>query len=217
MSAIREKGCDIRARLGHPIIDGDGHVQEADFVLPDFLKKAGGADLVKRWESMKGGDPINRNVRFTLWNQPSGKWSIDRAMAMLPKLRRERHQEIGIDFAIVYTTRALGIIGHSDEDIRRGGCRAFNMMNADLFSEVKESMTPAAVIPMNTPAEAIEELDYAVRTLGFRRCRWPANTACARPRWRARRRSSPSTPVCTAPSASTASTTTTRSGAAAWS
>ncbi len=161
------KGSDVRARLDHPVVDGDGHVQEADFALPDFLKQVGGPSLVERWQKLRA-DPVHRNVRFTLWNQPSGKWTIDRAMAMFPKLRKARHEECGIDYAIVYTTRGLGMINHSDDELRRGGCRAFNMLNADLFADVKDCMTPAAVIPMNTPGEALEELEFAVKTLGFK-------------------------------------------------
>ena len=38
----------------------------------------------------------------------------------------------------------------------------------DIFAPHKDLMTPAAVIPMNTPEEAIEELEYAVKTLGFK-------------------------------------------------
>ncbi len=160
-------GADVRARLDHPVIDGDGHVQEADFALPDFLKKVGGAGLVERWQRHHSG-PRALPVRATRWNQPSGPASIDRAMAMLPKLRRERNQEAGIDFAIVYTTRGLGVMILTDDELRQAGCRALNMMNADLFGEVREAMTPSALIPMHTPAEAIAELDFAVKELGFK-------------------------------------------------
>ena len=168
VTPARRIGADVRARLDHPVIDGDGHVQEADYALPDFLKQVGGADLVARWEAFHRA-PRPLPVKATRWNQPSGPASIDRAMAMLPKLRRERNLEAGIDFAIVYTTRGLGVMILPDDELRQAGCRALNLMNAELFAEVKESMTPSALIPMNTPAEAIAELEYAVKTLGFKR------------------------------------------------
>ena len=160
-------GADIRAKLGHPIIDGDGHVQEADFALPDFLKKAGGAQVQKRWEQIQKADAA-RPVRLTLWNVPSGKASIDRAMAMLPRFRKERHQECGIDYAIIYTTRGLGVLSMADDELRQAGCRALNMLNADMFHEVRDSMTPSALIPMHTPGEAVAELEFAVKELGFK-------------------------------------------------
>ena len=79
----------VKGRLDHPVIDGDGHVQELGFVFPDFLKQVGGTDLVARWEKIQktpSADPTRR----TLWNVPSGKSTIDRATVMLAKLRKAR-------------------------------------------------------------------------------------------------------------------------------
>jgi len=47
-------------------------------------------------------------------------------------------------------------------------CRAFNAYSADLFCDYKDRLTTAAVIPMHTPEEAIDELEHVVRTLGFK-------------------------------------------------
>ena len=160
-------GADIRARLSHPIIDGDGHVQECEFAMPDFLKQAAGPKILEKWENFRKNQG-HRSVRTTFWNVPSGPATIDRATAMLPKLRKERHQEAGIDFAVIYTTRGLGFLNMADDDLRQAGCRALNMLNADMFGEVRECMTPSALIPMNTPAEAIAELEFAVKELGFK-------------------------------------------------
>ena len=41
-------------------------------------------------------------------------------------------------------------------------------MKADLFREFSDRLTPAAVIPMHTPDEAIAELEYAVKQLGLK-------------------------------------------------
>jgi predicted TIM-barrel fold metal-dependent hydrolase len=41
-------------------------------------------------------------------------------------------------------------------------------MMADMYKGCEDRMTPAAVIPCNTPEEAIEELDYAVNDLGYK-------------------------------------------------
>lgn len=55
-----------------------------------------------------------------------------------------------------------------DDEIRRVACRAFNAYHADIFNEYADRLTPAAVIPMHTPEEAVEELDYVVKTLGMK-------------------------------------------------
>src|SRR5260370_42285601 len=52
-----------------------------------------------------------------------------------------------------------------NDESRRAGCRAFNMYIADTFRDYSDKMTPVAIIPMNTPDEAIAELDYVANTL----------------------------------------------------
>src|SRR5262249_16183533 len=55
-----------------------------------------------------------------------------------------------------------------DTELRQLTCRAFNTFSAEMFAEYKDRLTPAAVIPMHTPEEAIEELEYAVGRLGLK-------------------------------------------------
>ena len=60
-------------------------------------------------------------------------------------------------------------IGYIPEDeIRRASCRAFNMYIAHQFGEFSDRMTPAAAIPMHTPHEAVDELEYVVKELGLK-------------------------------------------------
>jgi predicted TIM-barrel fold metal-dependent hydrolase len=47
-----------------------------------------------------------------------------------------------------------------DEEMRRAVCRAFNRYHADIFRDYADRVTPAACVPMHTPAEAIDELEY---------------------------------------------------------
>jgi hypothetical protein len=56
----------------------------------------------------------------------------------------------------------------SDDIQRRATCRAFNVVTAEYFRDFADRMTPAAVIPVHTPDEAIEELEYCTRQLGFK-------------------------------------------------
>jgi hypothetical protein len=44
--------------------------------------------------------------------------------------------------------------------------RAHNIVTADYFRNLADRMTPAAIIPMHTPDEAIAELEYVTRELG---------------------------------------------------
>ena len=170
----------IRARLRHPVIDADGHLVECPPVLMDFLKQAGGARLAARyeetmtkgawgaWRDLGAAERRERGImRRPFWAMPAH--TRDRATALLPGLLRSRLDEFGIDFQIVYPTIGIPFIsGAIDEEMRRGMCRALNLMYADIFRDHGSRMTPAATIPMHTPAEAIDELDFAVGTLGFK-------------------------------------------------
>ena len=46
--------------------------------------------------------------------------------------------------------------------------RAYNIVTAEYFRPFADRMTPAAIIPMHSPGEAIEELEFAVKQLGYK-------------------------------------------------
>jgi predicted TIM-barrel fold metal-dependent hydrolase len=94
----------------------------------------------------------------------------DRATAMLPKMLYDRLDELGIDFGIIYPTAGLGIPRIPDEETRRAVIRGFNIVTADYFRGLEDRLTPAAVIPVHTPDEAIEELEFVTKQLGAKVC-----------------------------------------------
>ena len=167
----------IRERLGHPVVDADGHAIESTPLLLEYLRACGGPKLADRfvervetggWAPAPVAERARRRIaRPSAWTLPTRN-TLDRATAMLPRLLRTRLDDFGIDFAIVYSTLALGVMSESDDDLRRGCCRALNLMFADVFREHADRMTPVATIPAFTPDEALEELEFAVRTLGFK-------------------------------------------------
>jgi predicted TIM-barrel fold metal-dependent hydrolase len=76
--------------------------------------------------------------------------------------------ELGLDFSLVYPTYGLALQMTPDDEMRRAGCRALNLYMAELHREYADRLLPVASLPMHTPQEAIEELEYAVNTLGMR-------------------------------------------------
>jgi predicted TIM-barrel fold metal-dependent hydrolase len=115
------------------------------------------------WEQRRAA----RLRRPPYWIVPARN-TADRAAAMLPGLMRERMDEFGIDFSVMYPTQGIVFMSINDEEMRRAAARAMNIMNAELFQPHAARLTPAATIPMHSPAEAIAELDYAVGTLGLK-------------------------------------------------
>jgi predicted TIM-barrel fold metal-dependent hydrolase len=182
------KSAAVRARLKHPVIDSDGHTVEFEPAVLDYLKQVGGAKILERYKSAPDGYDSgirqwyrmtpeqrreNRSTRVSWWIFPSDS-SLDRATISLPKLFYERLDETGIDLSVVYPTLGLATVHHADEELRRAGCRALNQYHADIFREFSDRLLPVAVIPTHTPAEAIEELEHAVKTLGFKAVMMPS-------------------------------------------
>src|SRR5262244_1366117 len=99
------------------------------------------------------------------WTRQSGN-TLDRATAMMPRLLYERLDEFGCDFAIIYPTAGLRVPRITDDATRRAVVRAHNIVTADYFRKLSDRMTPAAIIPMHHPEEAIAELEFVTKQLG---------------------------------------------------
>jgi predicted TIM-barrel fold metal-dependent hydrolase len=161
----------------HPIIDADGHWLEFEPILLERLKKIGGSRAVLGFpfdgrvltalNASREQRKKRRLAREGFWRVPTRN-TLDRATATFPRLLYERLDELRIDFSILYPTNGLGVMYHSNDEIRRVTCRSFNIFVADFFGEFADRIAAAAVIPMHTPDEAIEELEYVVKQLGLR-------------------------------------------------
>ena len=167
MTSTKENGIsgsDIRAKLKHPVVDADGHMVETTFAILDFVKKVGGTKIASKYESYLKANS-SAPGRRAIWVGNSGPATIDRATAMLPKLYQKRLDEAGIDFGIVYGTQALSVLRIGDDEMRPVIYRAMNTMYADMFNDLSYRLTPAALIPMHDPNEAINELEFVVKKL----------------------------------------------------
>ena len=166
---------DIRSGLDHPVIDSDGHTVEVTAVLQDFIKDVGGVNGLARFEALRKRSPrqASADERRDDWRSSPTHWfwstnALDRATAMIPRLYHERMDEIGLDFSLVYPSNGLGLQMMSDDELRPMACRALNMYLAETHSGLSDRLLPVAAIPMHTPEEAIEEIEYAVNVLGMR-------------------------------------------------
>src|SRR3989440_3337011 len=73
---------------------------------------------------------------------------------------------MGPVFAIIYPPAGLRLPRIKDDETRRAVIRAYNIVSAGYFKDLADRMTPAAIIPMHTPEEAIAELDFVTKELG---------------------------------------------------
>jgi hypothetical protein len=106
-----------------------------------------------------------RRAQQAFWARQAEN-TLDRATAMMPKLLYDRLDEIGLDFAIIYPTAGLRFPRIQDDATRRAVIRAYNIVSAEYFRDLSDRLTPAAIIPMHTPDEAIAELEFVTKQLG---------------------------------------------------
>jgi predicted TIM-barrel fold metal-dependent hydrolase len=181
MTSAKSKSAVVRARLKHPVIDSDGHFSEYLPVVREYLIKHGGEDLVKRFfagfsETFIGTEwyDLSSDQRRDMWTKrppfygAPAENTLDLATSLFPKLLYDRLDEIGLDYTVLYPGVGFIVQLFFDEELRRASCRALNDYYADFFGEFPDRITPVATIPMHTPEEAIDELEYAVRKRGLK-------------------------------------------------
>jgi predicted TIM-barrel fold metal-dependent hydrolase len=168
----------LRSSLNHPVIDADGHWIEYMPVMREEFRRIGGeaavqglamaSERVPNALRMSLAERRRRRVgQEAFWSTPSEN-VLDRATAMLPRLMYERLDDLGIDLAVIYPTSGLSFHRLQHTERRRAICRAYNVFTADAFREYSDRILPAAIIPMYTPEEAIEEIEFAHTQLGYK-------------------------------------------------
>jgi predicted TIM-barrel fold metal-dependent hydrolase len=177
----------VHAKLSHPVIDGDGHWIEYTPVFAEKMRKVLGDKGANGFLASQSRipDSLRQTIdqRKTRGAPMEGYWgrqstnTRDRATAMMPRMLYDRLDELGIDFGIVYPTAGLGIPRIADDETRHDVIRGFNIVTADYFAKLSDRLTPAAVIPMHTPEEAIAELEYVTKQLGSKVCMFGSGIA----------------------------------------
>ena len=168
----------IHDRLKHPVIDADGHWAEFAPHMREEFRKIGGDTAVEALAMASARIPNSLDMSVAerrrrrigqeaFWFLPT-KNTLDRATAMMPRLLYERLDDLGLDFCVVYPTAGLGYYRLPPNKLRRALCRAYNVFTADQFRPYNDRIIPAAIIPMYTPEEAIEELEFVSRQLGIK-------------------------------------------------
>jgi predicted TIM-barrel fold metal-dependent hydrolase len=168
----------IHDRLSHPVVDCDGHWVEYAPAFFEYVRETIGSDAPERFKrllpTVAGVTPPGFEERLRRRMPQSGWWvmpsrnTLDRATAMAPGLMYERLGEMGLDVVVLYPTLIGTLVPFvRDEEMRRGGARAFNLFAKEMFGAYSDRLLPAAGIPMHTPQEAIEELEF-VKQQGFK-------------------------------------------------
>lgn len=168
----------VRAQLDHPVIDTDGHVQEFMPAVRPYLREALGPRLYDRYVAQpsplslilgEGGTSgrIAARVPQSAWWGTPARNTRDLATAVLPRLLAERLDEFGIDFAVLFPSKALGMAGVPDAELRAGLCHGLNEYVAATYGPFQDRLCVAGVVPMHNPDEAVAEIEHC-RSLGLK-------------------------------------------------
>ncbi|MBL7496787.1 amidohydrolase family protein [Frankia sp. CNm7] len=176
---------EVRESLGHVVIDADAHHVEISVAFADFVHDHGGGRLLddpavravgladgsgERVPSLAERRRLHLSARPVWWTPND---TLDYATVAMPSLYHERLGEAGIDFAVVYPSRGMVLLGMEDTDTRVGLTRLYNEYVAAAYRPYRDRLAPVALIPAHTPDEGIAALEHAV-SLGLRAALMPS-------------------------------------------
>jgi predicted TIM-barrel fold metal-dependent hydrolase len=153
--------------LGHPVLDGDGHIVELFAVFADFVRDHGAGKHLEATMKGRGGEgEISAEERRQggliphSWHVPAS--SDYYATVTSPARYHERLGEAGIDFAVLYPTMGISLLQILEDERRVTLCRLYNEFMTEQYRAYNDRFTVAALLPMNTPAEGIASMEHAV-------------------------------------------------------
>lgn len=141
------------------ILDGDGHiVEDMDAILSRIPAE------LKRAAIIQASGPIPQldNLHTTSWIAPPG--SFERVG---PEGWADFLDSTGFGGSVVYPTSGLGFCRIVDPDLAIEVARAYNDWLYDTYLSVDERIKGVALLPMQDPQAAAEELRRAVVELGM--------------------------------------------------
>ncbi|MGH8810579.1 MAG: amidohydrolase family protein [Advenella sp.] len=182
-AAQASRSTAVKATLDYPVIDTDVHVNDYTPALEEYVQQYGGGTLVdalrkvlgSRFNTRSNGKDwyqqtlaerqYHRTLRSPWWARVTRN-TLDLATYTLPELLAERLAEQGADYSILFPNDVLAPLGAGQH--RQALHRAINHYHADQYRKYSDRLTPVAGIPLHTPEEGIEELEFAVKTLGLK-------------------------------------------------
>jgi predicted TIM-barrel fold metal-dependent hydrolase len=173
----KTRSARIHEMLGHPVVDGDGHVLEPLPLFADFVRDHGRSDLVAKASTFKAGaenfrmrreasaeERRRRGMYPAFWTAACGDTEYF-ATVTAPSRYADRLGDAGIDFSVLLPSIGLLIGGFAEDDERVTLCHLYNEFMAELYGPYRERFTVAAAIPMGNPEEAMAEMRH-VKALG---------------------------------------------------
>jgi predicted TIM-barrel fold metal-dependent hydrolase len=163
-------------RNGLRVLDTDAHQMEpprmwAEYIDPAFADRAPKiSDLGEgRKEMTCEGEPLAKQDGAYPMHSPEFKAAAMRAMQRFSRAREQRFsadsrlqdmQEHGVDAQVIYPTIGGQLLGKPfhDTELLAASCRAYNDWSLEYCSKAPERLRTSAMLPMQAPDLAIEEV-----------------------------------------------------------
>jgi len=172
----------------YSVIDADGHVLEpldlwTRYIDPKFRDRAPrliptpdgrevfhvDAEFSVSFGKMPNGFATLGSVGMRDGESSKGDSYTDgRAGGFDPHKRIPDMDSEGIDAAFLYPSLGLNLGGIRDSNVSTATFRAYNRWLADYCSPYPDRLFGVAMIPLQSVEDAVEEIKFASKTLGFR-------------------------------------------------
>ena len=148
------------------VIDGDGHIFEDVEGLRKHLKSPmKDANITK----LMGIFPQLDHLHHSLAQNPEDSFGVSKGIFKDPGVAGwgDFMNKAGIDSAVLFPTQGLSYGKIIDADFAIGACQAYNDWLTDAYTQKDKRLHGVALIPMQEPEAAVEELRRAVVDLGM--------------------------------------------------
>ena len=159
----------MSGRINSRIIDGDGHITEDEPAIiarmePSYRRIAEQSGVVF--------PPLDHLHAGRAVETPPKR---DGRPVVGPEGWVDFLDDVGIDYTVLYPTRALAYGKIVSLDYAVSACRAYNDWLSDTYTTFNPRFNGMAIIPLQDPEEAAKELRRAVEELGFLGAMMPSN------------------------------------------
>jgi predicted TIM-barrel fold metal-dependent hydrolase len=166
----------------HPVIDADSHKCENPAVFMDYIPRSHRDRLTLARDRygeqrfrIRDRDPASGAWIERTFLQPEGygkgtyrPYHRETTLGgLFNRIRMEHMDREGIDHQVVYGSITLAFNSILDPELAVVLCRAFNEYLNDDCAPYRDRLHPVAVLPLQDPAAAIEEMKRSVCELGM--------------------------------------------------
>ena len=151
------------------IIDGDGHITEDQPAIIDRMEPEYKRIALQSGEVFPPLDHLHSGRAVETPPKRDGRPIVGPAGWV------DFLDEVGIDYTVLYPTKALAYGKMVSWDYAVAACRAYNDWMFDTYMSFNSRFKGIAIIPMQDPEEAVKELRHAVEDRGFLGAMLPSN------------------------------------------